>query len=403
MWISAHAFPPLRPFPCGSLTRASAALSAASRAVIRAVSTHAKQAPSSSFRLVAAGAGVAATAGAYFLTMAKVDAAGSYSYDPNDVDWAKLTEDLEDLCDDPDALNPGQDGFPGAAGGGGPVGPMLVRLAWHCSGTYSAADGTGGSDGATMRFSEEAGHGGNAGLGHARNLLEKIKAKHPKISYADLYIYAGKVALELMGAGEIGFSAGRTDATDGDMAGDSRFTKDGRLPDADGGGRSANGMTAETVSLHLRDDVFYRMGFNDREIVVLSGAHSLGFCHTDRSGFWGPWTYSPTTLSNEYFKLLLKGEGSFWKKKTTHKGRKWTGPPQWVDPAGEIMMLPSDMALIQDADFKKYTTIYADNEDLFQDDFAKAYQKLNELGCKNLKKMTWRNYLLSGKRDVVFV
>ena len=108
--------------------------------------------PSSSFRLVAAGAGVAATASAYFLTVAKVDAAGSYSYDPNDVDWVNLTRDLEDLCDDPDALNPGQDGFPGAAGGGGPVGPMLVRLAWHCSGTYSAADGTGGSDGATMRL-----------------------------------------------------------------------------------------------------------------------------------------------------------------------------------------------------------------------------------------------------------
>ena len=366
---------------------------------MRAASTTAS-APRS-FRLVASVAATAATATAFVLTSGSAEAAGSYSYDPSDVDWVKLTEDLEDLCDDAEALNPGQDGFPGARGGGGPVGPMLVRLAWHCSGTYSAKDGTGGSDGATMRFADEAGHGGNAGLGHARNLLESIKAKHPKISYADLYIYAGKVALELMGCEEIGFSAGRTDATEYDLA-DSRFTSDGRLPDADGGGRSAKGMTAETVSAHLREDVFYRMGFNDREIVVLSGAHSLGYCHTDRSGFWGPWTYSPTTLSNEYFKLLLKGEGTFWTPKTQHKGRKWTGPPQWVDPAGDIMMLPSDMALIQDKDFKKWTKVYAESEAAFQKDFVKAYQKLNELGCKGLKKMTWRNYLLSTKREIVF-
>jgi cytochrome c peroxidase len=371
-----------------------------------AFSTQAKLVPASAhshlFTAGAAAGVAAAVTGVFLFTVSPAEAAGTYSYDPNDVNWVKLTADLEDLCDDPDALNPGQDGFPGAKGGGGPVGPMLVRLAWHCSGTYSAKDGTGGSDGATMRFAEEAGHGGNAGLGHARNLLENIKAKHPKISYADLYIYAGKVALELMGANEIGFSAGRTDATDDNMTGDSRFTKDGRLPDADGGPRSATGMTSETVCQHLREDVFYRMGFNDREIVVLSGAHSLGHCHTDRSGFWGPWTFSPTTLSNEYFKLLLKGEGSYWKRKTSHKGRNWTGPPQWVDPTGEIMMLPSDMALIQDKSFKRWTDAYAEDDELFQEDFVIAYQKLNELGCKNLKKMTWRNYLLSGKREVVF-
>lgn len=75
---------------------------------------------------------------------------------------------------------------------------------------------------------------------------------------------------------------------------------DGRLPDATKGAR------------HLRD-IFYRMGFDDREIVALSGAHALGRCHTDRSGFSGPWTFSPTVVTNEYFKLLLDEKWQ-WKK-----------------------------------------------------------------------------------------
>ena len=89
---------------------------------------------------------------------------------------------------------------------------MLVRLAWHCSGSYDPSNGgTGGSDGATMRFKPESDHGGNAGLGAARDLLEPIKAKHPNVSYADLYIYAGKVAIEAMGGPEIPFHCGRTE------------------------------------------------------------------------------------------------------------------------------------------------------------------------------------------------
>ena len=78
--------------------------------------------------------------------------------------------------------------------------------------------------------------------------------------------------------------------------------------------------------------IFYRMGFNDQEIVALSGAHALGRCHRDRSGFDGPWTFSPVTVSNEYFRLLLE-EKWVW--------RKWDGPKQLQDKTTKsLMMLP---------------------------------------------------------------
>lgn len=79
----------------------------------------------------------------------------------------------------------------------GSYGPVLVRLAWHCSGTYDKNTGNGGSNGATMRFAPEANHGANAGLIHARNKLEPIKQKFPQISYSDLWTLAGVVAVQV--------------------------------------------------------------------------------------------------------------------------------------------------------------------------------------------------------------
>ena len=124
-----------------------------------------------------------------------------------------------------------------------------------------------------MRFNPEANWGANAGLGVARDALEPIKEKHPEISYADLYTLAGVVAVEESGGPTIPYRTGREDFEGGKTS-----PPDGRLPDADKGSRK---MTAQ----HVRD-VFYRMGFNDREIVALLGAHALGRCHTDRSGYW---------------------------------------------------------------------------------------------------------------------
>jgi len=235
----------------------------------------------------------------------------------------------------------------------GSYGPILVRLAWHAAGTFDAKTNTGGSNGSTMRFGPEAGHGANRGLEVARQVLEPIKKRHPNISYSDLWTLASVVAIEEMGGPQIPWRPGRVDHPD-----ESHCPPDGRLPDA------AQGHE------HVRD-IFYRMGFNDQEIVALVGAHALGRCHVDRSGFDGPWTRSPITFSNAYFREL---------KENTWTKRNWNGPVQYQDQTGDLMMLPADMALLWDPNFRKYVNLYAEDEDKFFHDFAKAYSKLLELG-----------------------
>lgn len=147
----------------------------------------------------------------------------------------------------------------------------MIRLAWHAAGTYSCVEQNGGSNGALQRFEPECSWGANAGLKLARDKLETIKQQFPTMSYADLYTYAGIVAVEATGGPAVPFRLGRTDANDG-----SASPPDGRLPDAD------KGSFANTAQ-HIRD-IFYRMGFTDPEIVALLGAHAVGRCHTDRSG-----------------------------------------------------------------------------------------------------------------------
>lgn len=236
----------------------------------------------------------------------------------------------------------------------GSLGPVFVRLAWHASGTYCAKTGDGGSDGATMRFAPESDFGANAGLNHARNFLEPIKEKYPEISYADLWILAGNTAIEEMGGPKIPFSLGRVDAADG-----SSCPPDGRLPDGD------------KFADHVRD-IFYRQGFNDQEIVALvGGGHALGRCHPERSGFSGPWSRAPTTFSGEFFRELFEN-------KWTHK--KWNGPPQYEDPTGDLMMLETDMVMVTDPEFRKWSEIYYKDYDRFAKDFAAAWTKLTQNG-----------------------
>ena len=205
-------------------------------------------------------------------------------FGPSSPDWKQIREELADLINDSNVVNPSKDD--GVQGGGGFVAPMMLRLAWHCSGTWCTTAKNGGSDGGTMRFKvnkpmhdmidfsqtliqfflsryiyfqPECDHGGNAGLGIARNLLEPIKARHPEVTYADLYILAGVVAIEEMGGPKVTFRWGRSDANEPkDPKDDARFSPDGRLPDGDKGAQ------------HIRD-IFYRMGFDDRGIVALSG------------------------------------------------------------------------------------------------------------------------------------
>jgi len=235
----------------------------------------------------------------------------------------------------------------------GSFGPIFIRLAWHASGTYDIKNGSGGSNGATMRFRPESDHAANAGLHIARNTLEKVKKKFPGITYADLWTLAGAVAVKEMGGPEVPWSPGRSDA-----AGREACPPDGRLPDASQGAE------------HLRE-IFWRMGMNDQEIVALNGAHTFGRCHIDRSGYLGPWTRAPTTFSNLFYEELFNNE---WTKKS------WGGPEQFEDPTHELMMLPTDISIKTDPIFREYALAYKNDEELFAKDFSAAFGKLMALG-----------------------
>lgn len=137
--------------------------------------------------------------------------------------------------------------------------PFSVRLAWHASGTYDKNDKTpqhGGPNGATMRFKPEITDEANAGMGMMQNILRPVKERFPELSYADLWTLGGVQAIKLLGGPDIPFKFGRTDDPDG-----SNCPINGRLP------------RATDDAAHLRK-VFYRMGFDDKEIVVLSGGVS---------------------------------------------------------------------------------------------------------------------------------
>ncbi|KAI7530381.1 putative heme-binding, partial [Hortaea werneckii] len=242
----------------------------------------------------------------------------------------------------------------------GSAGPVLVRLAWHSAGTYDAESDTGGSNGAGMRYEAEGGDPANAGLQHARVFLEPIKQKHNWITYSDLWTLAGVEAVKQMDGPTIEWRPGRTDFVD-----DSKLPPRGRLPD---GAQGAD---------HIRF-IFYRMGFTDQEIVALSGAHNLGRCHSDRSGFHGAWVNNPTRFSNTYFKLMISLN---WKEKTLDNGvRQFVHYDEDMDE--ELMMLPTDLALLSDPSFKPWVELYAKDKDRFYADFAKVFAKLMELGIQ---------------------
>jgi len=233
--------------------------------------------------------------------------------------------------------------------------PMVVRLAWHAAGTFNKSNGSGGSNGATMRFEPESTDGANAGLHIIRNMLQPVKANHPEISHADLWTFAGTAAVEFLGGPKVPHHFGRADAANGTTC-----PVNGLLPDASQG------------AAHLRE-IFGRMGFDDREIVALSGAHTLGRCHIVRSGYDGPWTRNPLKFDNAFFKNLMHME---WRP------RKWEGPMQFEDvETGELMMLPTDMALKTDPQFAVFAALYAKDEPTFFNDFANAFAKLLALGA----------------------
>uniref|UniRef100_A0A7S1TMY3 Plant heme peroxidase family profile domain-containing protein n=1 Tax=Erythrolobus australicus TaxID=1077150 RepID=A0A7S1TMY3_9RHOD len=220
-----------------------------------------------------------------------------------------------------------------------PCMPIMVRLAWHDAGTYDKDSKTGGANG-SIRYEVELLHGANAGLKNALSLLEPIKAKYPDMSYGDLFQLASIQAIKYAGGPDIPFRMGRKE-----LSGPELCTPDGRLPDAD------------KRMPHLRD-IFYRMGMTDKEIIALSGAHTLGRAHKDRSGFDDkPWTTNPMTFDNSYYKELLANNNP------------------------DLLRLISDEALMDEEEMLEVVKKYASDQDAFFADYAAAHQKLSELGA----------------------
>ncbi|XXG87064.1 hypothetical protein AAC387_Pa11g1848 [Persea americana] len=239
--------------------------------------------------------------------------------------------------------------------------PILVRLGWHDAGTYDKNieewPKRGGANG-SLRFEIELKHAANAGLVNALKLLQPIKEKYSSVTYADLFQLASATAVEEAGGPKIPMKYGRVD-----VIGPEQCPDEGRLPDA--GPPSPAG--------HLRD-VFYRMGLNDKEIVALSGAHTLGRSRPERSGWGKPeskytkdgpgapggqsWTVQWLKFDNLYFKDIKERKDE------------------------DLLVLPTDAALFEDPSFKVYAEKYAEDQDAFFADYAEAHAKLSNLGAK---------------------
>lgn len=243
----------------------------------------------------------------------------------------------------------------------GSYGPILVRLAWHNSGSYNQndkSDTKGGSYAGTMRYDKEQADPENAGLETAMKFLEPIRKQFPELSHGDLYTLGGVVSIQEMSGPKISWRPGRVDLP-------VEVTPPyHRIPDA-----------SQTSGNYLREVFTDRLGFTDEELVALIGVgHSIGRCHVKNSGFDGPWTFSPTTVTNQFFVLLLD-ENWDWKK--------WDGKKQYEDTKTKsLMMLPTDMAMKKDGNMKKIMEDFAKDEEKCMKVFASAFSRLLERGIK---------------------
>ncbi|KAH7421213.1 hypothetical protein KP509_13G046100 [Ceratopteris richardii] len=239
--------------------------------------------------------------------------------------------------------------------------PILIRLGWHDAGTYDKNieewPTRGGANG-SLRYDIELKHKANAGLDKALSLVSPIKEKYPGISWADFFQLASATAIEEAGGPKIPMKYGRVQTE-----GPENCPPEGNLPDAG----------PPSPAEHLRN-VFYRMGLSDKDIVALSGAHTLGRSRPERSG-WG----KPET------KYTKDGPG-------TPGGQSWT--VQWLKFDNsyfkdikekrdeDLLVLPTDAALFDDPGFKVYAEKYAEDQDAFFKDYAESHAKLSELGAK---------------------
>jgi catalase-peroxidase len=353
----------------------------------------------------------------------------NYKKEFNSLDYFALKKDIQVI------LTQSQDWWPADFGN---YGPLFIRMAWHSAGTYRTADGRGGANEGQQRFAPLNSWPDNGNLDKARRLLWPIKQKYgDKISWADLMILTGNVALESMGFKTIGFAGGRADvfepASNVYWGKETKFLEDNRYAD---GRKLENPLAAVQMGLiyvnpegpngnpdplaSAKDirETFARMGMNDEETVALvAGGHTLGKTHgagdaslvgkepeaaaieeqglgwkstyksgkgkdAITSGLEVTWTATPTKWSQGYFNLLFANE---WELTKSPAGaNQWTAKngkaiiPDAFDSTKKHLptMLTSDIALRVDPVYEKISRNFLNNPKAFDEAFAKAWFKL---------------------------
>ena len=347
------------------------------------------------------------------------------------IDYDALKKDLNDLMTD------SQDWWPADYGH---YGPFFIRMTWHAAGTYRTADGRGGGGTGAQRFAPLNSWPDNGNLDKARRLLWPIKQKYGnQISWADLFILTGNVAIESMGGKTFGFSGGRPDiwapeediywGLETEWLTNKRYSGDRVLENPLAAVQMGliyvnpegpDGNPDPLASARDIRETFGRMAMNDKETVALTaGGHTFGKAHgagdaalvgpepegapmeemgfgwiskhasgkgsdAITSGIEGAWTTNPTVWDNGYFDLLL---GYDWKLTKSPAGANiWHAVDQKEDhmaPDAEdaskkvpTMMTTADMAMREDPEYRKISEHFHKNPDDFQDAFARAWFKL---------------------------
>ncbi|MFC7132845.1 MULTISPECIES: catalase/peroxidase HPI [Salinibaculum] len=354
-----------------------------------------------------------------------------YAEEFQKLDLEAVKEDIED------ALTTSQEWWPADYGH---YGPLIIRMAWHSAGTYRTTDGRGGASGGTQRFAPVNSWPDNANLDKARRLLWPVKQKYGrKLSWADLLVLSGNVAMESMGFETFGFAGGREDAwapdegvdwgPEEEMMADKRHDEEGNLqgdlaadhmgliyvnPEGPGGEPDP-----EESAKYIRQS-FDRMAMNDEETVALiAGGHTFGKVHgadsddnlgpepeaapmekqglgwenefgegkgpdTITSGIEGPWTDAPTSWDMGFLDNLLnhewepeKGPGGAWQWTPVDDDLHESVPDAHIpDEMVDPMMLTTDIALKRDPDYREIVERFHENPEEFRETFAKAWYKL---------------------------
>jgi catalase-peroxidase len=355
----------------------------------------------------------------------------NYAEEFQKLDYDALKQDLRNLMTD------SQDWWPADYGH---YGPMFIRMSWHAAGTYRSGDGRGGGGTGNQRFAPLNSWADNVNVDKARRLLWPIKQKYGnKISWADLLLLTGNVALESMGLKTFGFGGGRADiwhpeediywGSETEMLGDNRYTGERDLENPLAAVQMGliyvnpegpNGKPDPLKSAHDIRETFGRMGMNDEETVALiAGGHTFGKAHgagdaaqvgpdpeaapleaqglgwlsthgsgkggdTISSGLEGSWTANPTQWDNGFFDLLFGYE--WWLTKSPAGAYQWMAvdpaekdlAPDAADSSKKVptVMFTSDLALRFDPIYEKISRRFHANPDEFADAFARAWFKL---------------------------